>query len=74
VRDADGHAVHAAAAVGPGAHLSIEFADGHVAAVADADRPPATVAPTSAAKPAPRETRTIAAKRVTKPIDQGSLF
>jgi exodeoxyribonuclease VII large subunit len=75
VRDAEGHAVHAAAAVGPGAHLSIEFADGRVAAVADIDRPPATAGPASAAKPAaPRETRTIAAKRVTKPIDQGSLF
>ena len=38
VRDAQGHAVHAAASVGPGAHLSIEFADGRVGATADADR------------------------------------
>ena len=45
VRDAEGHAVHAAASVGPGAHLSIEFADGRVGATADADRPPATSAP-----------------------------
>src|SRR6202011_1859590 len=44
VRDAQGHAVHAAASVGPNAHLSIEFADGRVGATADADRPPATLA------------------------------
>jgi exodeoxyribonuclease VII large subunit len=75
VRDAEGHAVHAAASVGPGAHLSIEFADGRVGATADADRPPATSAPSSSpAKTEPRETRTIAAKRVAKPVDQGSLF
>ena len=42
-----GHALHAAAAVGPNAHLSIEFADGRVGATADADRPPATSAPAS---------------------------
>src|SRR6202171_3514705 len=41
VRDAQGHAVHAAASVGPNAHLSIEFADGRVGATADADRPTA---------------------------------
>ena len=66
--------LHAAAAVGPSAHLSIEFADGRVGATADADRPPATSAPTSAPKPAPREAKTVAAKRVVKPVDQGSLF
>jgi exodeoxyribonuclease VII large subunit len=74
VRDQQGHAVHAATAIGPGAHLSIEFADGHVGATADADRPPATTAPSSPAKAEPRENKTIAAKRVTKPVDQGSLF
>ena len=74
VRDEQGHSVHAAASVGPGAHLSIEFADGRVGATADADRPPATSAAASPAKTEPREARTIAAKRVTKPIDQGSLF
>src|SRR4051794_38110382 len=42
VRDEHGHAVHAAAAIGPSAHLSIEFADGRVGATADADRPQAT--------------------------------
>jgi exodeoxyribonuclease VII large subunit len=77
VRDEQGHAVHAAAAIGPAAHLTLEFADGRVGATADTDRPPATrmakpVAsevrePREAAKPAPP-------KRVAKPVDQGSLF
>jgi exodeoxyribonuclease VII large subunit len=66
--------LHAAASVGPSAHLTIEFADGRVAATADSDRPPATSAPDSAPKPAPREAKTMAAKRVIKPVDQGSLF
>ena len=72
VRDAQGHAVHAAAAVGPSAHLSIEFADGRVGATTDADRPPATAMPES--PPAPREARPAAPKRIVKPIDQGSPF
>ena len=71
VRDANGHALHAAAAVGPNAHLTIEFADGSFGATADSDRPPA---PDSAPQAAPREAKTMAAKRVVKPIDQGSLF
>ncbi|MCA6114833.1 exodeoxyribonuclease VII large subunit [Bradyrhizobium sp. WSM 1738] len=74
VRDEHGHAVHAAAAVGPSARLSIEFADGRVGATADPDRPAATPGPTSAAKPAPRETKPATPKRVPKPADQGSLF
>jgi exodeoxyribonuclease VII large subunit len=73
VRDEQGHAVHAAASIGPSAHLSIEFADGRVAATADADRP-ATSAPTSQPALARRETKTTAPKRVVKPVDQGSLF
>ncbi len=75
VRDEGGHAVHAAAAVGSSARLSIEFADGRVGATADADRP-AAAAP--ADKPAQREAKAeakvTAPKRVSKPIDQGSLF
>jgi exodeoxyribonuclease VII large subunit len=66
--------VHAAAAVGPNAHLSIEFADGRVGATADADRPAAASAPASQPTLARRETKTIAPKRVAKPVDQGSLF
>jgi exodeoxyribonuclease VII large subunit len=70
VRDEQGRAVHAAASVGPGAPLSIEFADGRVGATADSDRP-AEPAPASA-KPAAREAKPP--KRVAKPVDQGSLF
>ena len=74
VRDEQGHAVHAAAAVGPNAHLSIEFADGRVTATADADRPAATAAPASGPKVVVQESKTAAPKRVAKPVDQGSLF
>jgi exodeoxyribonuclease VII large subunit len=89
VRDDAGHPLHAAAQVGPGARMSIEFADGNVGATADADRPPATVQPASEPKAAqdkaaqdkatqdkaePREQKPAAPKRVTKPVDQGSLF
>jgi exodeoxyribonuclease VII large subunit len=78
VRDEQGHAVHAAASIGPNAHLSIEFADGRVGATADADRPAATHAPSSASTAAPRdtkpETKSAAPKRLAKPVDQGSLF
>jgi exodeoxyribonuclease VII large subunit len=73
VRDEQGHPVHAAAAIGPGAHLSLEFADGRVGAIADTDRPPAT----RLAKPVASEATEppkAAPKRVAKPVDQGSLF
>ena len=65
VRDEHGAALRAAGQVGPGARLTLEFSDGRVAATADADRPPATVA-TRPASAAP--------KRPAKPVDQGSLF
>jgi exodeoxyribonuclease VII large subunit len=77
VRDEQGLPVHAAAAIGPGAHLTLEFADGRVGATADTDRP--VVA--RAAKPVVGESResreaarSAAPKRVAKPVDQGSLF
>ena len=78
VRDEHGHAVHAAASIGPGAPLSVEFADGRVAVTADTDRP----TPTRVAKPAASEPRAptreaskaAAPKRISKPVDQGSLF
>ncbi|MVT50937.1 exodeoxyribonuclease VII large subunit [Bradyrhizobium yuanmingense] len=73
VRDEAGHPVHAADAIGPGARVEIEFADGRVGATADADRPapaerraPAQPKPAAETKPAPR--------RLAKPVDQGSLF
>jgi exodeoxyribonuclease VII large subunit len=70
VRDQHGHAVRAAASIGPGAPLDLEFADGRVGATADADRP-AAAAP---AKPVASEPKTPAPKRVAKPVGQGSLF
>jgi exodeoxyribonuclease VII large subunit len=77
VRDEQGLPMHAATAIGPGAHLTLEFADGRVGATADADRPPVA----RAAKPVagePRESREAAKpaapRRLAKPVDQGSLF
>ncbi|WP_159008031.1 exodeoxyribonuclease VII large subunit [Bradyrhizobium sp. S69] len=77
VRDEQGLPIHVAAAIGPGAHLTLEFADGRVAATADTDRPPVV----RAAKPVasePRESREVAKpaapRRLAKPVDQGSLF
>jgi exodeoxyribonuclease VII large subunit len=64
VRDADGAALHAAAAIGPGARLSLEFADGRVGVTADMDRAAATA----------REVKPAAPKRAVKPVDQGTLF
>jgi exodeoxyribonuclease VII large subunit len=71
VRDDAGHPLHAAASVGPGARMSIEFSDGRVGAIAEQDRPPATPA---LSKPATHESKPALQKRVTKPVDQGSLF
>jgi exodeoxyribonuclease VII large subunit len=71
VRDADDHAVHAASNIKPGARLSVEFADGRVAATADGDRQATTSTPP---KPVAGEPKPAAPKRVTKPVGQGSLF
>jgi len=71
VRDDAGHPLHAAANVGPGARMSIEFSDGRVGAIADSDRPAATPAPQ---RPAPLETKPALPRRAAKPVDQGSLF
>jgi exodeoxyribonuclease VII large subunit len=70
VRDEQGQPLHAAADVGPGAYLSLEFADGRVGATADADRPAAT----RPVKPAVSEPKPATPKRVVKPAGQGSLF
>src|SRR5216683_3018196 len=70
VRDEQGHAVHAAANVGPGARLDLEFADGHVAATADAGRP----AVAHPATPVASEPKSVSPKRTVKPVGQGSLF
>jgi len=78
VRDDAGHPLHAAADIGPGTRLDVEFSDGRVGATADANRP--AVAP-GANKPAAvsreansREQKPAAPKRVAKSADQGSLF
>jgi exodeoxyribonuclease VII large subunit len=70
VRDQQGHAVRAAAGIGPGARLDLEFADGHVAATADAGRP-AVARPE---KPVASEQKPATPKRAVKPVGQGSLF
>jgi exodeoxyribonuclease VII large subunit len=70
VRDEQGQPVHAAADIGPGAYLNIEFADGRVGATADADRPVAT----RPVKPVAGEPKGTMPKRVAKPAGQGSLF
>jgi exodeoxyribonuclease VII large subunit len=74
VRDEQGHPVHAAGTIGPGAHLSIEFADGRVAATADTDRAPVTRPARPVASEPKEQTKTAAPKRVVKPVGQGSLF
>jgi exodeoxyribonuclease VII large subunit len=66
VRDEAGHPLHAAAEVGSGARMSLEFSDGRVGVTADTSE--------ASPKPAPRETKPAAPKRVGKPVDQGSLF
>ena len=71
VRDEHGVALRAATAIGPGARLDLEFADGRVAATADADRPAVTAAP---ARPVVGEPKVATPKRVVKPVGQGSLF
>jgi len=77
VRDQQGHAVHAAAAIGPAAHLTLEFTDGRIGATADTDRPAAT-RPAKPVASEPQKAREVekpaAPKRVAKPVDQGSLF
>jgi exodeoxyribonuclease VII large subunit len=73
VRDEQGHALRAAAAVAPGANLILEFADGRVAAIAERGRAaeastrPGQLKPASEPKPAP-------SRRAMKPVGQGSLF
>ena len=74
VRDESGHALHAASAVGPGAQLSIEFADGKVTAIADLGDRPAVDQPTQKTSADEKTAKPAASKRTPKPVDQGSLF
>ena len=68
VRDEHGQPLHAAANVGSGQRLSIEFADGRVAATADGEGAPAEK-PKATAKPASKRTTDFGVKKV-----QGDLF
>ena len=68
VRDAGGQPLHAAANVGAGQRLNIEFADGRIAATTDGDAPPAD-APKAAAKPASKRTTDFGVRKA-----QGDLF
>jgi exodeoxyribonuclease VII large subunit len=70
VRNEAGHPLHAAADVGAGARLEIEFSDGRVAATAGTDQP--VLVPQQNPAIAPRRPRTP--RRAVKPVDQGSLF
>jgi exodeoxyribonuclease VII large subunit len=70
VRNEAGHPLHAAAEVGAGARLELEFSDGRVTATAGTDQP--VLAPQQTPTTAPRRPRTP--KRAVKPVDQGSLF
>lgn len=72
VRDDAGRALRSAAAVGSGARLTLEFADGQVNATSDADRTAATSSsPGASPKSQPRP---ASGRRATKPADQGNLF
>jgi exodeoxyribonuclease VII large subunit len=66
VRDERGAAVRAAAAVAPGANLTLEFTDGRVEATVDDGR--------AAARPPQQSQPKPATEAAMKPVGQGSLF
>ncbi|MGJ3264119.1 MAG: exodeoxyribonuclease VII large subunit [Salinarimonas sp.] len=75
VRDAEDRPVRAAAAVTPGAALTLEFADGKVAARADAGGADGSAGPPPAEAPRkPRPARPAKAAAPTTARAQGSLF
>lgn len=69
VRDEHGQPLHAAANVGSGQRLSIEFADGRVDATADGEGTPAAQPKPAATKPSSKRTTDFGVKKV-----QGDLF
>lgn len=69
VRDEQGQPLHAAANVGSGQRLSIEFADGRVDATADGEETPVAKLKTGTARPAAKRTTDFGVKKV-----QGDLF
>ena len=70
VRDDAGQALRTASAVNSGARLTLEFADGRVAATADTE----TARPATSSGPAGSPKQPPAAKRTVKPAGQGNLF
>ncbi len=73
VRDDAGQAVRSATAVGSGARLTLEFADGKVNVTSDTDQTAATSSNPPRSNPT-SEPKPISRRRATKPADQGSLF
>ena len=69
VRDEQGQPLHAAANVGSGQHLTIEFADGRIGATADGEGVAAAKPKAAPAKPASKRTTDFGVKKV-----QGDLF
>ena len=69
VRDEHGQPLHAAANVGSGQRLSIEFADGRVGATADGEGTPAATPKPAAAKPVSKRATDFGVKKI-----QGDLF
>ena len=69
VRDEHGQPLHAAAHVGSGQHLTIEFADGRIGATADGEGTAAAKQKAAPAKPASKRTTDFGVKKV-----QGDLF
>ena len=69
VRDEHGQPLHAAANVGSGQHLTIEFADGRIGATADGEGTTAAKPKAAPAKPASKRTTDFGVKKV-----QGDLF
>src|SRR3954470_15905577 len=68
VRDERGHAIRAAAAVGPGARIDLEFSDGRVGAIADPDRPAAARASQPKSVASVSEPKSATPRPVPKPI------
>jgi exodeoxyribonuclease VII large subunit len=73
VRDDAGQALRNASAVSPGARLTLEFADGRVAATADDNRLAATSSGPTGSRPK-SQPKPASGKRAAKPADQGNLF
>ena len=72
IRDADDRPVSRAAALGPGAAISIQFADARVSAVTGGEA--GTPLPPSDTPPTPSRKRSVKPAAPEKPPEQGNLF